>query len=147
VRWPGLGGLFDLCQTISNAFKKKRRFDNELHKFRRRLPNHVPIFAAIGSSPSDAISAGVSFDVRVDGPVRCGPSHVEPAFIVAGLLLGLGSALLWYIGSVLSLVLPNQQRCAAFSNLLAAGCAGAAAGYVTPDDKLAVLWALLSSAM
>jgi hypothetical protein len=36
-----LGGLFHLCKTISNAFKKKRRFDNELHKFRRRLPNHV----------------------------------------------------------------------------------------------------------
>jgi hypothetical protein len=36
-----LGGLFHLFRTISNAFKKKRRFDNELHEFRRRLPNPV----------------------------------------------------------------------------------------------------------
>jgi hypothetical protein len=36
-----LGWLFHLCQTISKTFKKKRRFDNELHKFRRRLP--IPV--------------------------------------------------------------------------------------------------------
>jgi hypothetical protein len=35
------GGLFHVFRTIPKAFKKKRRFDNELHKFRRRLPNHV----------------------------------------------------------------------------------------------------------
>jgi hypothetical protein len=36
-----LGGLFHVFRTISNAFKKKRRFDNELHEFRRRLPSPV----------------------------------------------------------------------------------------------------------
>jgi hypothetical protein len=36
-----LGGLFHVFRTIPKAFKKKRRFDNELPKFRRRLPNHV----------------------------------------------------------------------------------------------------------
>jgi hypothetical protein len=35
------GGLFHLCQDIPNAFKKKHRFDNELHKFRRLLPSPV----------------------------------------------------------------------------------------------------------
>jgi hypothetical protein len=34
-------GLFYMFRTISKAFKKKRRFDNELHKFRRRLP--IPV--------------------------------------------------------------------------------------------------------
>jgi len=33
-----LGGLFHVFRTIPKAFKRKRRFDNELHKFHRRLP-------------------------------------------------------------------------------------------------------------
>jgi hypothetical protein len=33
------GGLFHLCRSIPNPFKKKRRFDNALHKFRHRLPS------------------------------------------------------------------------------------------------------------
>jgi hypothetical protein len=36
-----LGGLFHVFRTIPKAFKKKRRFDNELHEFRRRLPSPV----------------------------------------------------------------------------------------------------------
>jgi hypothetical protein len=36
-----LGGPFHLCQGIPKAFKEKRRFDNELHEFRRRLPSPV----------------------------------------------------------------------------------------------------------
>jgi len=32
------GGPFYLCQSIPNAYKKKRRFDNALHEFRYRLP-------------------------------------------------------------------------------------------------------------
>jgi hypothetical protein len=35
-----LGGLFHVFRTIPKAFKKKQRFDNELHEFRSRLPNH-----------------------------------------------------------------------------------------------------------
>jgi hypothetical protein len=35
------GGLFHLFRTIPKAFKKKRRFDNVLHEFRRRLPSPV----------------------------------------------------------------------------------------------------------
>ena len=34
-----LGGLFHLFRSIPNAFKKKPRFDNTLHDFRRRLPS------------------------------------------------------------------------------------------------------------
>jgi len=36
-----LGGLFHVFQTISNAFKKKRCFDNALQEFRCRLPSPV----------------------------------------------------------------------------------------------------------
>jgi hypothetical protein len=35
------GGLFHLFRTIPKAFKKKRRSDNALHEFRRRLPSPV----------------------------------------------------------------------------------------------------------
>jgi hypothetical protein len=35
------GGLFHVFRSIPNAFKKKRRFDNALHEFRRRLPRPV----------------------------------------------------------------------------------------------------------
>jgi hypothetical protein len=41
VRWPASGGLFHLYRNISNAFKKKRRFNNALQEFRRRLPSPV----------------------------------------------------------------------------------------------------------
>jgi hypothetical protein len=41
-----LGGLFHLFRTIPKAFRKKRRFDNELHEFRRRLPTPVKNSAA-----------------------------------------------------------------------------------------------------
>jgi hypothetical protein len=33
-----LGGLFHVFRTIPKAFKKKRRFNNVLHEFRRRVP-------------------------------------------------------------------------------------------------------------
>jgi hypothetical protein len=36
-----LGGLFHVFRTIPNASEEKRRFDNELHEFRRRLPSPV----------------------------------------------------------------------------------------------------------
>jgi hypothetical protein len=41
-----LGELFHLCRSIPYPFKKKRRFDNELHKFRRQLPSPVKNSAA-----------------------------------------------------------------------------------------------------
>jgi hypothetical protein len=36
-----LDGLFHVFRTIPKAFKKKRRYDNVLHEFRRRLPSPV----------------------------------------------------------------------------------------------------------
>ena len=36
-----LGGLFHVFRTIPKVFKKKRRYDNVLHEFRRRLPSPV----------------------------------------------------------------------------------------------------------
>jgi hypothetical protein len=54
-----LGGLFHAFRTIPNAFKKKRRFDNELHEFRRRLPTpcqklHGTKLAQSGTKSCDA---------------------------------------------------------------------------------------------
>jgi hypothetical protein len=36
-----LGGLFHVFRTIPKAFTKKRRYDNVLREFRRRLPSPV----------------------------------------------------------------------------------------------------------
>jgi hypothetical protein len=50
------GGLSHLCQSIPKAFKKKRRFDNALHEFRRQL------LSPVKNSTAQKIAASSAFD-------------------------------------------------------------------------------------
>lgn len=65
--------------------------------------------------------------------------------IIEGLFIGLCSSLFSCAGAVLSLVLPAQSHWSAYSNLIGSCFAGAAAGYLVPDDKVLQLLALFSA--